>query len=85
MDRLGLTVHAYPYTVVVLAMFMLAGGGLFWLTIRSFTRRPSGALCILAAALCGVFSFGLGGAEMLGIELHALTHEAGWADHSHAQ
>jgi hypothetical protein len=84
LDRLALTVHAYPYILIVLAIFMLAGGGMFWLTTRSFTQRPSLALSLLAAALCGVFVFTLGGAEILGIELHDLTHQVGLADHNHS-
>ena len=82
MDRLSLSLHAYPYTLVVLAIFMLAGGGLFWLTMRSFTRHPSWTLSVFAAALCGIFSFGLGGTEVLGLQLHTLTHQVGWADHN---
>ena len=62
---------------------MLAGGGLFWLTARIFARRPSWTLTFLAAALVGIFSFGLGGTEVLGLQLHILTHQAGLADHSH--
>jgi hypothetical protein len=83
LDRLASTLHAYPYTLLVLAIFMIAGGGLFWLTVRSFTRSPSWTLSLLAAALCGIFSFGLGGTEALGLQLHTLTHQAGWSDHRH--